>query len=1335
MTLSTSSEKTFQLEVCVDSVESAMAAERGGADRVELCASLWEGGTTPSAGAIAAARERLGIKLHVMIRPRGGDFCYSEIEFDVMQRDISLAKQLGADGVVFGLLKTDGSIDVERTRVLIEMARPLNVTFHRAFDMTSDPWRALEDLIALGVDRILTSGQESSVVEGLDLITELVKRADNRIIIMPGGGLNERNIQRVVARSGVREVHVSGRVSVESEMQYRNERVFMGGALRPPEYLGSVTDAEKISRLRQMARAGLVCLLFWCCIIPFASVAATSCMQASATALASSAQITPLPIGALLEGELQDGESRSYQLSLPAEYYAQVIVMQKGLDLTAAIYAPTGERVASGDRANQMHGPKSLHLVTTAHQDYRLEIRAAKEAKPGRYSVELVTARPATPREQQLFSAQTIFSTAIGLANERTPEARRQAREKFVQALALYRAAENVEGQALTLTELGLVTYWLSERRQSIEWYQQALPLWRSINDAHGEARVLNNLGVSYSNLGELQEAENYYQQALPVWRRLGDHNGEARTLNNISAIQFLLGDWQQALSIVRQAAALWHEAGDRRGEPTALNSLGVIYAELGDHAQALDYHQQALAMARSVENKPPDLLSLETRILNNLGEIYIMRREEAQALHYLNEALALRRERGDREGQAMTLTDIAFVHGFAGRREQALETYEEALKLARETGYRWVEGTILKKLGEILTSEQPERARESFQAALKLFRAAEEKEAETETLYGLAKLERAQSNTAAARAHIEASLALAESLRTKVGSHDLRALFFANKQDYFETYIDLLMQEHQANPKAGYDQLALQASERARARSLLELLAEARAEIHRGVPTELLDRLQKLRALIMGKTNRHLGLKNSQTTTAEELSASEAEIRRLTTEYEQVEAQIRALPHYGALAQPQPLKLSEIQAQLDAQTILLQYSLGQERSYLWMVSRDALESHVLPGRAKIEAAAQQVYELLTAHQPRLNESPAQRLARERTADEQYWPAAMELSQMLLGPVAERLGEKRLIVVPDGGLHYVSFNALPKPEAEGKSNQPLTSNLKPLILEHEMAYLPSASVLALQRRERPTQPVAQQAIALFADPVFSADDLRVTANSKASAPKSRASMAAKNQKPAKLDFSTQVTRSVPSASWLRSEITLPRLLNSRREAQAIASLVPRDSSLVALDFQANREEAVRADLKRYRIIHFATHALLNDEHPALSGIVLSLVDAKGSPQPGFLQLHDIYNLDLAADLVVLSACRTARGQAIKGEGIIGLTRGFLYSGAQRVVSSLWDVDDAATSELMTRFYQAMLKHGLRPAAALRQAQIALWEQRPRRSPYFWSAFVLHGEWQ
>jgi copper homeostasis protein len=239
------------IEVCVDSVESAIAAERGGASRVELCDNLLEGGTTPSAGVIAVARENLTIDLHSIIRPRGGDFCYTDTEFEVMKRDIAIAKQLSADGVVLGILNREGKVDRERTSALIELARPLRVTFHRAFDMTRDPYEALEAIIELGVERILTSGQEASVLEGLDLLTELIRRANQRIIIMPCGGVNERNIRKVIAASGASEIHVTGFSKVESEMRYRNERVFMGGALRSPEYLRSVTDADKINRLKR----------------------------------------------------------------------------------------------------------------------------------------------------------------------------------------------------------------------------------------------------------------------------------------------------------------------------------------------------------------------------------------------------------------------------------------------------------------------------------------------------------------------------------------------------------------------------------------------------------------------------------------------------------------------------------------------------------------------------------------------------------------------------------------------------------------------------------------------------------------------------------------------------------------------------------------------------------------------------------------------------------------------------------------------------------------------------------------------------------------------------
>ncbi|MBI4603227.1 MAG: copper homeostasis protein CutC [Planctomycetes bacterium] len=242
------------VEVCVESVAGALAAREGGADRVELCAALAEGGVTPSAAAVELAVERCGLPVHVLVRPRGGDFCYSPLELETMLRDVERAKRLGARGIVTGVLREDGSVDVERTRALVEAARPLSVTFHRAFDQVRDPFEALEALIELGIDRILTSGQERTALEGAELIAELVRRAAGRIGVLPGGGITGENVREVVTRTGAREVHLSARSRLESPMRHRNLRCVLGGEARPGELVRSVTDPAKVRAVVESLR-------------------------------------------------------------------------------------------------------------------------------------------------------------------------------------------------------------------------------------------------------------------------------------------------------------------------------------------------------------------------------------------------------------------------------------------------------------------------------------------------------------------------------------------------------------------------------------------------------------------------------------------------------------------------------------------------------------------------------------------------------------------------------------------------------------------------------------------------------------------------------------------------------------------------------------------------------------------------------------------------------------------------------------------------------------------------------------------------------------------------
>ncbi len=279
---------------------------------------------------------------------------------------------------------------------------------------------------------------------------------------------------------------------------------------------------------------------------------------------------------------------------------------------------------------------------------------------------------------------------------------------------------------------------------------------------------------------------------------------------------------------------------------------------------------------------------------------------------------------------------------------------------------------------------------------------------------------------------------------------------------------------------------------------------------------------------------------------------------------------------------------------------------------------------------------------------------------------------------------------------------------------------PVESDERPLIVDHEIVTAPSASVLAVLRNRPASENPQREHSAVLADPVFSNDDPRVAA--------------AVSGRPPKSEKVAALIDGARSASD-RGPGSLRRLRFSRQEADEITRLATNDLKLEAVDFDANRELATSAELGQYRIVHFATHGLIDNEHPELSGIVLSLVDEKGRPQNGFLRLYDLYNLKLSADLVVLSACQTALGKEIRGEGLVGLTRGFMYAGAPRVVASLWQIDDRASAEFMKRFYEGLLGQKLRPAAALRAAQVSMQSDKRWHDPHYWAAFTLQGEWK
>src|SRR5471030_1145737 len=482
-------------------------------------------------------------------------------------------------------------------------------------------------------------------------------------------------------------------------------------------------------------------------------------------------------------------------------------------------------------------------------------------------------------------------------------------------------------------------------------------------------------------------------------------------------------------------------------------------------------------------------------------------------------------------------------------------------------------------------------------------------------------------------------------------------------------------------------------------------MLLESGADIRKGVSPELLDRERTVRERLTSSVDRKM-----RSLFARDGSPSSAalakEVERLSAEYAQVEAEIRTtIPGYASITQPTSLLAAGIQSELwDDRTALLEYSLGEERSYAWLVLRNSIRSFELHPKKTIEDLARSFYELVAVQNgpPRDATAARQRVAREELL-------AMRLGAMLIGPVQDAIQGKRLVIVPDGVLCYIPFDALGEPGAP-------SGRYTPLLAAHTISSLPSASVLPIIRSQSLKRVVPPKMVAVFADPVFDRSDPRVRAVGN-SIGEATSAAAALSDHPR--------TRSLQMAS-------LNRLVFSRREAQSIYSLFPNSLSKLSLDFRANLSAVTGPDIAEYRIIHLATHGFLDSEHPDRSALVWSLVDQNGNAQQGFLKMADIFNLQLPAELVVLSACQTALGSDIKGEGLVGLTRAFMYAGATRVVASLWKVDDLATAELMTAFYRN-LAAGKNPATALQAAKLAIMRKPAWASPYYWAGFELQGE--
>jgi CHAT domain-containing protein/Tfp pilus assembly protein PilF len=1036
------------------------------------------------------------------------------------------------------------------------------------------------------------------------------------------------------------------------------------------------------------------------------------------TYLSSLAQ-SPLPQppeiepGKQIESELKAGQTNAYKLNLVAGQFIHVVVDQKGIDVKVNLLAPDGSTIISIDGPNGPNGPEEMAIIASSSGEHSLAVVSDSQTDPpGNYRITVVSLRSPTDVDRQRVAAESAFVEAyMKLRPQGTAVARRSAIEKMKSAMPFFRSVGEWYRLGWITQTMALFYAQLGEFRTASEHTNTALQLARSANDIGGEAFALNLLGGMADVLGDPQGALVYYSQALSAARAAGLLSVQGSILNNIGKINYDLADWQKAIEYYNQALPFTRTSSNRRSEAITLHNIGVAYAVSGDEDKALAMFDQALPIRRAAADKAG-----EADTLTSIGWILNSSGRSEEALKYFEQAMPLRLMVGDRRGEAITLDHLGVTHATMGQLTKALEYHEKALERHRTAESPRTEATCLANIGYVQNLLlQPQKSLESYEKALTIFIRLGDRQNEARALEGIARVERDLGSFSQAQVHLEKALDLIESVRSTAGAQQARSAYFASRQGAYELYIDLLMQLHRKDPSAGFDAKALQTSERMRARSLVDLLTQAQVDIRKGVDTALIAREHKLGDTLNAKAQRQIQIRAQKAGSAEELARLEKEVGLLEIEYQQVKASIRdASPAYAALTQPQALTVNEMQDQLDPDTLLLEYALGEKRSYVWAVSKGGLNSYELPGRQQIQQSARKVYELLTARaSDKHGESANQRGIRLAAADVELLRSASDLSQIVIAPVRRELSGDRIVVVADGALQYIPFSILPVDASRA------AAQYRPLVADHEIISLPSISALAVHRKTLASRQPGINAIAMIADPVFSADDVRVTRGTAVEP----------------LSDGGATTRQLEHVDGTFAKMAINRLRFTRNEADRILAILPASSNVSALDFKANRAAVTSGDLGRYRYVHFATHGYLDSARPDLSALVLSLVDKDGKPEDGFLRAHDIYNLDLPVELVVLSACQTGLGKEIKGEGLVGLTRGFMYAGAKRVVVSLWSVNDKATADLMTDFYRGMLKNHERPAAALRAAQIEMWKQKKWQSPYYWAGFTMQGEWR
>lgn len=881
----------------------------------------------------------------------------------------------------------------------------------------------------------------------------------------------------------------------------------------------------------------------------------------------------------------------------------------------------------------------------------------------------------------ELLEEAKVFSLCGKMCNEllRIYKQRKQkelALKTYDRQLQFYELANDYNSVASSLSNKGAFASEIYDKDLSINAYQESLKTYEKIENKEEQAKILNEIGTVYEQYGENYKAMDFYEKALSIIRTTKNRDSLVSILNNLGVEYLRANRFEESINCLFEAMEV---PTTESFKLITLSNTGLFYSYLSEIEKSLFFYEQALALAKKLKD-----IRNESIILINIAIEQIKLGNLNDARNNLDLALTMSVKFKDELGQANALSRLGDIELKEGNTEKALDLLRRALQIRIK---------INDFVGQIYTRNligiaenilgHAKSAIENLDKALEISKKIFNESAELTTTYTLAKLEFGRGNLRRSADLMNESIGKIELVRSKFVSPTFQSNYFATKQKYYELYINILMDMHKSNSTENYDEEAFFISEKMRARALLELLSTKNLKtekINSTVDYEMLNnQLSYLASQI-------IKLKNENSNNTYEISKLEGDLDKTKTKLEVLKTVMfkdRRINDVNRV-----LKLDETQKLLDNQTVLIQYTLSDKSSYAWLVTDTEKFVFALPSRTTIEKLTEKIYTLLTERNQDFVETLKDEQYRIKMAENEYMVASRDLSNLIILPMKTHLNnKKRLIISPDGGLYNIPFNALPY-------------NSKFLIETYEIVVVPSVSTLNFIREAKTS---GIQKIAVFADPIFSINDPRIS----------------------KVD-QTSMTR---KQRGIR-EFNFTRLEGTTHEAESIKKFFPKRSEFFV--GPAAKKEIVQNLRENSLSLHFGTHSLVFHNNPQLSCIVLNLIDEKGRECQGFLTVDDILNLKISPELVTLSSCQSAKGKELPGEGVISLTRAFFYIGAKRVVSSLWSVDDNSTAQLMSKFYES-ISNGLRPSSALRQAQMEMLRSRLYKSPYYWAAFQLQGE--